>query len=149
MIAIGSSDAAEAITWAPAGTSAPRSSPSRNSVSASGLGWSNTIVVGSVRPVAAASLLRRSTAVIESKPTSRNALCSVSASAEAMPSTDAASARTSSSSCCSRSAGGRVRNWAANEPSDVVVCSAATVRARTSGSSSKSVVGRIAVKTGW
>ncbi len=51
----------------------PVSSARRWRASATGVGWSNTRVAGSRRPVAAESRLRSSTAASESKPSSRKA----------------------------------------------------------------------------
>ncbi|AKA09226.1 hypothetical protein SAZ_40865 [Streptomyces noursei ZPM] len=145
MMAIGSSSAGGPVGTATAPADrAPASSPCRKAASAAGLGWSKTIVDGSVRPVTDVSRLRRATAVSESKPMSRKARWSVRSSAEDSPRTAAASVRTVSRRVRCRSASDRACRAAANSPRAPASASrsAVAVSRWTSGTSSKSGVGR-------
>ncbi len=114
----------------------PVSSVRRWAARASGLGWSNAIVAGSVRPVAVSSRLRSSTAVSEVNPRSRNARWLGTWSALPWPRTAAISARTSSPrvSCCSVGVrpASRRRSVAARSSSTGAVT--AVSRSRISGS---------------
>ncbi len=120
-IATGSSRSSGAAwrTGGPAVSGAPVSSAWRWVASAVGFGWSKTRVVGSRRPVAAARELRSSTAVRESKPSSRNALPGSTASADAWPRTAAARPRTRSRSRRVPSAGVRAASCAVRAPAAV------------------------------
>ncbi len=131
--AIGSPSSTAAATGA-AGVVTPR----MWSVTAAGVGWSKTSVAGSFVPSAAPILLRSSTAVTESTPSSLKARPGGIASTEACPSTSAACRRTSASSA----ARSRVTSAAASPGS------ASASAARTSGRSASSGLGRPEVNEG-
>ncbi len=73
----------------------PASSVARRSANRSGVGWSNSAVLGTRRPVAVRSRVTSSTVIAESKPSSLKDSAGFTRSAEVCPSTTAVSARTS------------------------------------------------------
>ncbi len=103
-IAMGSSVTVLVVTWI--SSAPPRSSVSRCSASSFGVGWSNTSVADSARPDSAWIWLRRSTAVSESKPRSRNGTSGSMAPVPWWPRTSAAFSRTRVSSAPWRSYSG-------------------------------------------
>ncbi len=110
----------------------------RCSASSAGAGWSKTREAGSRIPVSAASRSRSSTAVNESNPSSWNAVSAWMAAVSRCPSTEAASARTSSRVVAARSAGVSPSNR-------VVPAGWGGPAGAASTSSSKSRLGRAAV----
>ncbi len=106
-------------------------------------------MAGNASPVAVASWLRRSTAVSESKPRSRNARSTSTAAAPAWPSTTATFSRTRSSTSAVRSSAGLPSSasrssWSPGPVASPVVGGATAA----SGSPASSGLGRDSVKTG-
>ncbi len=129
-----------------AGAPAPPALASRCAASAAAFGWSKTTVAGSASPLSARNRLRRSTAVSESKPSSRNGRRGGISSLLACPRTAAAALRTSSCTTRSRSASPRPASRAARpEPSPS--STAASRTERTAGMSPISGRGRSAVNS--
>ncbi|RPK57883.1 hypothetical protein EES42_39005 [Streptomyces sp. ADI95-17] len=156
-IAIGSSGSVTTVAVAAAITSRapvcsaspPNSSDRRCSARTVGVGWSNTMVAGSLSPVPLARRLRSSTAVSESKPSSRKVLAAVTESALPCARTTAAWLRTRSSSARVRSApvAAASRSRRAEAPSSAAAVTSSW-RSRTSGRPVRSGLGRSAVNTG-
>ncbi len=110
-------------------------------------GWSKTRVAGSRTPVAVLSRLRTSTALSESKPSSRKARCGSIASGPAWPRTAAAWVRTRSRTIPARSCAGTSASRAASaEGLSSPGCSAAVSSSLTSGRSAMRGRERCAVK---
>ena len=105
-IAIGSAARASAAGEIPDG------SPRSIAASRAGVGWSNTEVAGTFRPVASDSRVHSSTPMIESKPRSLNDAAGSIASGPGWPSTSAVWARTVSrrswAGCAGRASGPRL-----------------------------------------
>ncbi len=115
-MAIGSSSTRRGRTT---GRRVPAIAPTSRSSSratATGFGWSKTRVAGSRTPVAWLRLLRRSTAVSESKPRSLNARSGSMLPAEACPRAAATCPATSSSTMRSRSASATPASRCASDP---------------------------------